>query len=357
MIASLACLMVFTGCGKATENGNGVIKTSGKETIGNNFEGTFEEAVKEKTIIGADGQLMPGDGSVYQPAEGEHRFETILNEIASTKTFTMTQFRDKTRTYAYDSATGTYVAPFGYVWSYTETGFHINGQNAAPASQLEFISTIIYLKNGDNYLTRFIDPVNKNYLYNFVDASSNASGNRVDYEDGFFAYPDEPSSRALPNPIIPAVLSPDNWEYDSSETVEINGVNYYSETYNYKRSNIVCKITVIIDGDGNAVMMGDVSNLPNMFAEDDETGTFYLREQEYQYDPDYNGKDIAGEWLEPKETLSAYGHYGFISVSSMFDSNKYNMNNYKSLDSIYEFMDRQNVNGEREKEIREELGL
>ncbi len=399
LVMVMICISVLLGCGSDSNNtqtgkfDNQTGKNDSSETVDeNSSDNNYENnGLPVYTTKGADGKMMPDGETVYQPKEGEQRFLDILKEIERTQTFTITQFKDQRRCFAYDSETGTYIRPYVMRWGNSSPWYHLNGADAPGLYSFKFESEIIYVKNeSGKYVTRFIDKNNKLFIYDFAitdKSQMDMPAEKVYYEDGFFAYPDETIKR-LQTPVVPTALSPDNWEYVSSGVVEINGINYYCETYKvyakkHKYEDIKTddtgnkyfeeddkrkdnyRINVVFDSHGNVVFMGNetyykmerTTKLMEVFSDDDLLDIFNLKEEEYPYDPDDDMKDANGRDLLPRERCLEYEQYGFYTISANFDKKGYDLSRYTQLDSVYEFVHRQEADEDKQKQVREELGL
>ena len=400
MVILMICISVFSGCGSDSNNAQAGKsdndQTAEKDTSETEDEdyansGYDKNGLPVYNTKGADGKMMPAGETVYQPKEGEQRFLDILKEIERTQTFTITQFKDQRRCFAYDGETGTYVKPFVMRWGNSNPWYHLNGADEPGLYSLRFDSEIIYVKNeSGKYVTRFVDKKNKLFIYDFVitdKSQKDLPSEKAYYEDGFFAYPNE-TIKKIQTPVVPTALSPDNWEYISSSVAEINGIKYYCETYkvsvkkhNYdeiktdetgnmyfeeddKRKDNY-RINVVFDSNGDVRFMGDeayykaknTTDLIKIFNDDELLEIFSIKEEEYPYDPEDDWRDANGYDLLPRESCLEYEQYGFYTISANFDKKGYDLNRYTLLDSIYEFMHRQAADEDKTKQVREELGL
>lgn len=338
--------------------------------------------------LGTDGTIMPAANGVYQPAENEHRFMDILNEIQSKQKITVTQRVDSLGkdeiTFAYsaeDQMQVTYNVLKLYLDEYHSTCNRIT------------LNELFVPGNDWYWKSYWLDLDSKQWTYHTSYFSEDLdevgfesiAPKEDEYTWGItFGTRDKYKIRGIPD-----ILSPENWTYKKSSTVTINGKNYYCETYdvkftyhteaditydktknsegsyNYTNYRYIegsgtpfeYSMNVVFDSNGDMAFLGetylDTSQAYDGMAENQKTlwNLFYDAFTLYK-----SGDSMAYDTNNIKYYISTnYDQYARISIKPEFDASLYDLNNYELIKDPYEYY-AENITDDKES-IAKELGL
>lgn len=370
-------LTMFSACGEPSiprRQTSSVSADSEERTNPDEFDekdsDTYDESGSEVTSgnvleSGNEEPLLPTLPSVstapkeplelYKPSEGEHRFEDILKDIEKKKTMSIDMYNGYTKEWVTAFANNGKDYFIYSLTAYEHTNDHIDSTSNGMYDTLDYKNVYQY------YFFSYVADIKKEeFVLNSVQPCCFDPKTKT-----YYLYKELAFAR---NSFDFNIFSPKKWTYVSSGTDEINGGEYYVETYKKQLSDVDGSsydqnINVAFNNSGDVVFIGAAEKdltTPKPYADltSQQVVLCSMFEMFTPIDAGYQGYAAFKDYVCLIREAPFYNQYIDFKISSNADSELFDRSSYTEVSrETYEAPYKQAVDNQISKSIDEELGL